>query len=72
MDSLMKTCDARDGVADGMIFDPLGCDFDPGVLACKAGLSDDCIAPEKSHGNQEGVCGTEERVRNPGLSRLSI
>jgi len=47
MDALMKTCDARDGVADGMIFDPLGCDFDPAVLACQAGQSEGCIAPEK-------------------------
>jgi feruloyl esterase len=47
MDTLMKTCDARDGVADGMIFDPLGCDFDPAVLACKAGQADGCIPPEK-------------------------
>jgi pimeloyl-ACP methyl ester carboxylesterase len=47
MDSLMKQCDARDGVADGMISDPLGCDFDPAVLACKAGQNEACIAPEK-------------------------
>jgi len=33
MDALMKQCDAKDGVADGMISDPLGCDFDPAVLA---------------------------------------
>ena len=46
MDALMKQCDARDGVADGMIFDPLGCDFDPAVLACKPGQTDACIAPE--------------------------
>ncbi|MBV8674976.1 MAG: tannase/feruloyl esterase family alpha/beta hydrolase [Acidobacteriaceae bacterium] len=47
MDALMKACDAKDGLADGMIFDPLGCSFDPAVLLCKAGHSEACIAPEK-------------------------
>ncbi len=47
MDALMKRCDAKDGVVDGMISDPIGCDFDPAVLACKSGQSDVCIAPEK-------------------------
>ncbi len=47
MDTLMKQCDAKDGAADGMIFDPLACNFDPAVLACKAGQGDGCIAPEK-------------------------
>ena len=46
-DSLMNRCDAKDGVADGMIFNPLGCDFDPAVLACRPGQTDGCIAPEK-------------------------
>ena len=47
MDALMKRCDAKDGMADGMISDPLGCDFDPAELACKPGQTDVCIAPEK-------------------------
>ncbi len=34
-------------MADGMIFDPLGCDFDPVVLACKAGQGSSCIAADK-------------------------
>lgn len=47
MDALMSRCDAKDGVVDGMISDPMGCDFDPAVLACKAGQHEGCIAPEK-------------------------
>jgi len=47
MDALMKKCDAHDGVADGMISDPLGCDFDPAEVACKPGQPEGCIAPEK-------------------------
>ncbi|MGD0697765.1 MAG: tannase/feruloyl esterase family alpha/beta hydrolase [Terriglobia bacterium] len=47
MDALMKRCDAKDGVADGMIFDPLGCDFDPAELACRSGQTEGCIASEK-------------------------
>lgn len=47
MDALMKQCDAIDGAKDGMIFDPLGCHFNPEVLACKAGQTHGCIAPNK-------------------------
>lgn len=47
MGALMNRCDAKDGVADGMISDPLGCDFDPDVLACKPGQNEGCIASEK-------------------------
>jgi hypothetical protein len=48
MEALMDRCDAKDGLADGMISDPMGCDFDPAVRACKNGQSDGgCIAPEK-------------------------
>ena len=46
MDALMKRCDARDGVADGMISNPLACDFDPDELACKPGQTEGCIAPK--------------------------
>src|SRR5438105_3598635 len=28
-DALTKRCDAKDGLVDGLISDPLGCDFDP-------------------------------------------
>jgi feruloyl esterase len=48
MDALLKQCDAIDGLADGMISDPLGCNFDPESLACKPGQTISCLAPEKA------------------------
>ena len=47
MDALLKRCDAKDGVADGIISDPLACDFDPAVLTCQERKSESCLAPQK-------------------------
>src|SRR5580704_14409121 len=47
-DALIKKCDAKDGIADGLISDPLGCDFDPEMLACKGETNNSCLAPEKA------------------------
>lgn len=42
-DAALKQCDAEDGVADGLMSDPLHCDFDPAKLQCKAESSDSCL-----------------------------
>ena len=44
-------------MADGLISDPLGCDFDPAVLACKAGKSESCLSPEKVAAIKKAVGG---------------
>jgi feruloyl esterase len=44
-DASLAACDTLDGVADGVIENPLQCDFDPGVLACGAGDSGACLNP---------------------------
>lgn len=36
----LAECDAKDGLKDGQIDDPRRCNFDPGVLECKAGVVD--------------------------------
>ena len=39
----LDACDARDGLKDGVIEDPMRCRFDPGVLQCKGGEGPDCL-----------------------------
>ena len=43
-DAALKRCDAEDGVSDGVMGDPLHCDFDPAQLQCKTGEeSESCL-----------------------------
>jgi len=64
-DALLKQCDARDGVTDGLISDPLGCDFDPAMLACKDGKTDGCLDPKKVAAIKKAIGGpkTSEGVQ---------
>ena len=42
--ALKNTCDAQDGVTDGIIDDPLSCKFDPASLPrCTAGAAAECV-----------------------------
>jgi pimeloyl-ACP methyl ester carboxylesterase len=40
----LAACDAKDGLADGLIEDPIGCDFDPAVLTCSGPKTDQCLS----------------------------
>ena len=40
----LASCDMDDGVRDGLISNPFSCRFDPGVLACKPGMSRECLS----------------------------
>jgi feruloyl esterase len=42
-DAVMSVCDAQDGIADGIISDPMRCHFDPKKLLCKSGDSGNCL-----------------------------
>jgi feruloyl esterase len=45
--AVLATCDALDGVKDGLIENPLACHFDPATLACKGADAPDCLtAPQ--------------------------
>ena len=40
-------CDAQDGLVDGLVSDPRGCRFDPGVLMCTGGDAPTCLTSEQ-------------------------
>jgi feruloyl esterase len=42
--AVMEQCDAIDGLADGMLSNPLQCDFELESLACESELSDTCLS----------------------------
>jgi feruloyl esterase len=41
--SVLAQCDSLDGLADGLLSNPLQCDFDPAVLQCTAGETNACL-----------------------------
>ena len=45
--AVMNACDARDGVADGVIENPTQCRFDPQVLACRGEDTSACLTSEQ-------------------------
>jgi pimeloyl-ACP methyl ester carboxylesterase len=44
--AVLERCDADDGLVDGQIDDPRGCDFEPASVQCPAGTDrPDCLTP---------------------------
>jgi len=41
--AVLAVCDARDGIADGILNDPRRCNFDPETLLCKGAETDTCL-----------------------------
>ena len=62
VNTLLKTCDANDGVTDGMIFDTRGCHFDPAVLTCKARLSDSCLSNGQVQALKKAFAGPKDSL----------
>jgi feruloyl esterase len=43
--AVLAACDARDGVEDGLLNNPRGCQFDPATLVCQGANGDNCLTP---------------------------
>lgn len=47
-DAVNAACDASDGIEDGILQDPLACDFKPASLTCPAGMDNNsCLTPKQ-------------------------
>jgi len=42
-DAVVNACDAQDGLKDGLLSNPSACKFDPAVLQCKSGQTENCL-----------------------------
>jgi hypothetical protein len=68
-DAAMAVCDPADGVADGQISDPRGCDVDPETLRCPDGASAGCLSAEQADAARrlyEGPRTEEGEYLHPG------
>ena len=73
-EAAIAACDARDGVKDRVIAEPNRCRFDPASLACRAGESQQCLAPAEVTAAQRiyrGVVDGQGRTRIPGTGPAS-
>ena len=43
--AVLATCDAADGLTDGILADPAACAFDPRAIACASGNQEGCLSP---------------------------
>jgi len=69
---VMNSCDATDGVADGLIQDPRKCTFDPASLRCSVLNSSDCLTEAQVDGLKAvyaGAAKTDGRIIYPGLMK---
>jgi feruloyl esterase len=57
---LLEVCDARDGVADGMVFDVMGCTFRPRDLQCAGAKAEGCLSAEQVAAIEKGFAGPKD------------
>ncbi len=63
-DSIMKTCDEKDGLKDGMIFNPQACRYDPAVLQCKGAKTESCLTSQQVGALQKAFAGPRDSHGN--------
>ena len=58
----LGACDAIDGVKDGIISDPLACRFDPHVVECREGATENCLSKTAADAAADIYRGAHDRL----------
>ena len=64
INGILKACDAKDGLKDGMIFNVAQCNFDPQMLVCKGGKTDSCLTQDQAEAIKRGMAGPKDSKGN--------
>ncbi|MGC2333230.1 MAG: tannase/feruloyl esterase family alpha/beta hydrolase [Candidatus Acidiferrales bacterium] len=59
-DAILKACDDKDGLKDGMIFNRAACHFDPAVLQCSDDKTDSCLSAGQVKALEEAFGGPKD------------
>jgi feruloyl esterase len=76
--AILKSCDAQDGLADGLVSHPAACRFDVRSLACSGAKNADCLAPaqvgalQKMFGGPADSAGASSISAGPGIRAWAI
>jgi feruloyl esterase len=54
---VLDACDAKDGLADGLVQDPSACGFNPAVLQCSGAKTESCLSAPQVAALQKGFAG---------------
>lgn len=70
-EAVNQACDANDGIRDGILMNPLACNFEPSSLQCDAGIdTDSCLTPKQVTAVEKiwsGVRNGDGELVYPGL-----
>ncbi|HXW62938.1 MAG TPA: DUF6351 family protein [Candidatus Acidoferrales bacterium] len=59
-DAIMRSCDDKDGLKDGMIFNVKACNFEPAILECKGAKTDACLSQQQVGALEKAFSGPKD------------
>jgi feruloyl esterase len=65
---LLDTCDAQDGLKDGVIENAKACRFKPAMIECKGARTASCLSPAQVKALEVAFAGPRDKAGNPAYS----